>query len=108
MNKRLRGKLEAEIKIVKFLNLEVLDESIYVEVEDENFGYIEIPRYLNYDVFSKVSMDVKYNWDGHEFDAAVGSFYKDGKLTEFVRILSNKNDKEYLTDIRKLYLEKIW
>ena len=108
MNKRLRGKLEAEIKIVKFLNLEILDEGIYVEVEDENFGYIEIPKYLSYDVFSKVSMDVKYNWDGHEFDAASGSFYKDGKLTEFVRILSNKNDKEYLSSLRSLYLEKIW
>lgn len=108
MNKRLRGKLEAEIKIVKFLNLEKLDEGIYVEVEDENFGYIEIPKYLSYDVFSKVSMDVKYNWDGHEFDAASGSFYKDGRLTEFVRILSNKNDKEYLSSLRRLYLEKIW
>lgn len=108
MNKRLRGKLEAEIKIVKFLNLEILDDGIYVEVEDENFGYIEIPKYLSYDVFSKVSMDVKYNWDGHEFDAASGSFYKDGKLTEFVRILSNKNDKEYLSSLRSLYLEKIW
>ena len=52
-------------------------------------------------------MDVKYNWLGHEYDAAAGSFYKDGKLYEVVRILSNKLDKNYLTDIRKLYLEKI-
>ena len=108
MNKKLKGKLEAEVKIVKFLNLEKLDEGIYVEVEDMNFGYIEIPKYLKYDLFSKVTMDVKYNWDGHEFDAASGSFYKDGKLTEFARIFSSKNDVEYLSGLRKLYLEKIW
>jgi hypothetical protein len=108
MNKKLQGKLDAEVKIVKFLNLEKLDEGIYVEAEDHNFGYIEIPKYLKYDIFAKVTMDVKYNWDGHEFDAASGSFFKDGKLTEFVRILSSQNNKEYLTNVRNLYLGKIW
>src|SRR5690554_5481599 len=101
MNKKLRGKLEAEVKIVKFLNLEILDEGIYTEIEDDNFGYIEIPKFLSNEVFRKVTMDVKYNWYGHEFDAASGSFYKDGKLTEFVRILSSKNSKEYLSDLRQ-------
>ena len=108
MNKKLQGKLEAEVKIVKFLNLEKLDEGVYTEIEDRNFGYIEIPRYLNPDAFRKVTMDVKYNWEGHEFDAASGSFFKDGKLTEFVRILSTTNELEYLSELRKLYLMKIW
>jgi hypothetical protein len=107
MNKRLQGKLEAEVKIVKFLILDKLNEGIYVESFDHDFGYIEIPKYLKQDAFMKVSMDVKYNWDGHEYDAASGSFFKDGKLTEFVRIFSNKIDETYLSSIRKLYLEKI-
>ena len=108
MNKKLKGKLEAEVKIVKFLKLELLDEGIYVEEEDKNFGYIEIPKYLKPSAFVKVTMDVKYNWEGHEFDAASGSFFKDGKLFEFVRILSNKMDSHYLIKIRNLYFEKIW
>lgn len=108
MNKKLKGKLEAEVKIVKFLKLKSLGEKIYMEEDDENFGYIEIPKYLKPAAFIKVTMDVKYNWDGHEFDAASGSFFKDGKLVEFVRILSNKIDNEYLTKIRNLYFEKIW
>ncbi len=107
MNKKLNGKLEAEVKIVKFLNLIKLGEGIYVEEKDDNFGYIEIPKYLKPAAFIKVTMDVKYNWDGHEFDAASGSFFKDGKLVEFVRILSNKIDAGYLIKIRNLYLEKI-
>lgn len=107
MNKKLRGQLEAEVKIVKFVTLEQLDEGIYIEAQDHNFGYIEIPKYLHHEAFIKVTMDVKYNWDGHEFDAARGSFYKDGKLFEFIRILSNKIDSDYLTKIRNLYIEKI-
>lgn len=107
MNKKLKGKLEAEVKIVKFLNLELIGEGIYVESKDPDFGYIEIPKYLNHEAFIKVTMDVKYNWEGHEFDAACGSFFRDGKLFEFVRILSNKIDAHYLMQIKDLYLKKI-
>ena len=108
MNKKLKGRLEAEVKIVKFVTVEQLGEGIFLESQDHNFGYIEIPKYLHHDAFIKVTMDVKYNWEGHEFDAARGSFYKDGKLSESIRILSNKMDAGYLTAIRNLYIEKIW
>jgi len=107
MNKKLKGKLEARVKIVKFSSLNVVGEGVYLSADEPTFAYIEIPRYLPRDSFTKVSMDVKYNWEGHEFDAARGSFYNNGKLYEVVRIRSNKIDTDYLTSIRKLYLEKI-
>ena len=107
MNKKLMGKLETSVKIVKFSTLEEVGEGIYVSADEPTFGYVEIPKYLRRDIFTKVSMDVKYNWEGHEFDAAAGSFYNDGKLYEVVRIRSNKIDAEYLTAIRKLFVEKI-
>ena len=107
MNKKLKGQLEISVKIVKFSNLEELGEGIYVSADEPTFGYVEIPKYLRGDIFSKVSMDVKYNWEGHEFDAAAGSFYNDGKLYEVVRIRSNTIDADYLAAIRKLYLDKI-
>lgn len=107
MNKNLKGKLEARVKIVKFLKLEELTEGIFLNEDDPTFAYIVIPEYLNAEVFTKVSMDVKYNWDGHEFDAASASFYKDSKLYEAVRIRSDKMDLDYLSAIRKLYDLKI-
>lgn len=107
MNKKLKGKLETSVKIVKFSTLEEVGEGIFVSADEPTFGYVEIPKYLTSEIFSKVSMDVKYNWEGHEFDAARGSFYGDGKLYEVVRIRSNKIDADYLTAIRKLYLAKI-
>jgi len=107
MNKKLKGKLEVNVKIVKFLILEIIGEGIYSYFDDPTFAYIEIPKYLHSEAFVKVSMDVKYNWDGHEFDAASASFYNDGRLYEAVRIRSGQNNLDYLTRIKKLYIEKI-
>lgn len=107
MNKKLKGKLDVRVKIVKFSSLEKVGEGTYISSDEPTFAYVEIPKYLDRKIFSKVSMDVKYNWEGHEFDAARGSFYENGKLYEVVRIRSNKMDADYLAKIRKLYLEKI-
>ncbi|MEN8117908.1 MAG: hypothetical protein ABFS16_13065 [Bacteroidota bacterium] len=107
MNKKLKGKLDTQVKIVKFLLLEELAEGIFLNADDHTFGYIEIPKYLTPEAFVQVSMDVKYNWDGHEFDAASGSFYLNGKLYEAVRIRSNKMDLDYLGKIKKLFADKI-
>jgi hypothetical protein len=107
MKKKLKGKLEARVKIVKFSTLEEVGEGTFISVDEPTFAYVEILKYLNRQEFTKVSMDVKYNWEGHEFDAARGSFYKDGKLYEVVRIRSDKMDADYLGKIRKLYLGKI-
>jgi hypothetical protein len=107
MKKKLKGQLEARVKIVKFSTLEEVGEGTFISVDEPTFAYVEILKYLNRQEFTKVSMDVKYNWEGHEFDAARGSFYKDGKLYEVVRIRSDKMDADYLEKIRKLYLGKI-
>ncbi|MCF6332492.1 MAG: hypothetical protein L3J11_04330 [Draconibacterium sp.] len=107
MKKKLKGKLEIKIKIVKFLLLENIGEGIYFNAADPTFAYLEIPKHLHYEAFNKVTMDVKYNWEGHEFDAASASFYNDGKLYEAIRIRSDQINLEYLTKIRKLYIDKI-
>jgi hypothetical protein len=107
MNKKLKGKLESRVKVVKFSDLEEVGEGAYISVNEPTFAYVEISKYLDPDEFNRVSMDVKYNWEGHEFDAASASFYGNQKLHEAVRIRSDKMDAGYLESIRKLYLEKI-
>jgi hypothetical protein len=102
-----QGIYEAKIRIVKFLSLEEVGDGIYFDLKEDFHGYIEIPRFLDWDEFYDVTKRVRYNWTGSEFDAASGSFFYNGKLHEFVRIYSHKLSKEYLTEIRTLYLEKI-
>ena len=107
LNSKTKGQLNVQVKIVKFSTLEEIGKHIYISLKESGFAYIEIPRYLNSEDFTNVSIDVKYNWDGHEFDAACGSFYSNGKLYEVIRIRSDKIDLEYLSKVRKLYLEKM-
>ncbi|PIF05511.1 MAG: hypothetical protein CSA36_06295 [Draconibacterium sp.] len=107
MNKKLKGLLEVEVKIVKFLNLEQISDGVFINSNDSTFAYLEIPKYLTYKAFHKVTMDVKYNWNYREFDAAKASFYSNGKLYEVVRIRSNQLDVDKLAALRKLYIKKI-
>lgn len=107
MNKKLKGRVESRAKIVKFLMLEELAAGIFLNADDPTFAYLEISKFMNPEEFMQVAMDVKYNWEGHEFDAACASFYKDGKLYEVVRIRSDKMDANYLMDVQKLFESKI-
>ncbi len=98
---------EAFIKIVKFLNLQSLDEGIWLDMREDHHGYIELPRKLGWEEFKELTLSVKYNWDESKFDAAVGAFYHQGNLHEFVRIYSTKICDDYLKELRKVYLEKM-
>ena len=98
---------EARIKVVKFFNLETIDEGIYIDNNEEFHAYIELPKYYDWSTFNELTDRVRYNWEESKFDGAAGSFYYNGKMHEVVRIYSNKIDKEYLQKLKKLYLEKL-
>ncbi len=104
---RKQGEFTALIRIVKMMWIKLVETGVYVDMKEDFHGYIEIPRFLNWEQFEKVTRQVKNNWFGSKFDAAVGSFYVEGRLREFVRIYSSKLDTRYLQDIRALYLEKM-
>ena len=106
-NAKKLGAHDARIRIVKFLSLDEVGDGVYLDMKDDYIGYIEIPKFLLWDEFYDVTMQVRYNWAGSEFDAAVGSFHHNGRLQEMVRIYSHKLSPEYLSEIRKVYLEKI-
>lgn len=98
---------EAQIKVVKFLNMHAIDDGIYIDNREEYHAYMEIPKHYNWDEFNELTNRVKYNWEESKFDAAAGSFYNQGKMHEVVRIYSSRIDLDYLQKLRKLYLEKM-
>ncbi len=100
-------KEKANIKVVKFFKLEEIDEGVYIDKKERFHAYIELPTYLEFDDFKALSNRVQYNWDESKFDAAVGSFYHNGRLREFVRIYSNRLSLSYLQEIKKLYIAKM-
>lgn len=103
--KKLKEK--ANIHVVKFFMLEEISKGIYLDKKERFHAYVELPEYMEWEVFNDLSNRVKYNWEGSKFDAAVGAFYHQGRLREFVRIYSNKLSLDYLEQIKKLYYEKM-
>lgn len=104
--KRLKDE-PVKIRIIKFFSLEQIDEGIFLDTQEENHAYLNIPGYLHWAEFDVVANKVKYNWEGSKFDAAKGAFYHHGALHEFVRIYSNQPDTDYLKELRKLFLSKM-
>lgn len=96
-----------KIRIIKFFALEEIAEKIYLDKREKNHAYFEIPRFLSWEDFNELNNTVKYNWVESKFDAAKASFYYGGQLHEVIRIYSDKIGREYLLELRKLYLDKI-
>ncbi len=101
------GSYGAMVKIVKFLSLKQLSRGVYIDLKEDFHGYVTLPRFLNWKEFQKLTLQVKYNWEGSKFDAALGTFYHEDMLHCYARIYSNKISANYLEEIRNLYLEKI-
>jgi len=108
LQKTMRGfSGTVQIRVVKFFNLQPIDEGIYVDAKEEFHAYIEIPKHHEWEDFNCLTDKVKYNWEESNFDAAMGAFQYQGQLHEFVRIYSNKLSLGYLQQLRKLYIQKI-
>lgn len=96
-----------KIHIIKFICMEKVAKGIYLDCGEPDHAYITIPKHMSWDDFEEVTKQVKYNWYGSKFDAAQGSFYRKGRLREFVRVYSKKINENYLKEVCKLYLTRI-
>jgi len=95
------------IQLMKLFNIRKLDKGIYIDTSEDYHAYLIIPHKLTREEFDETTLKVKYNWESTGFDAAAGCFFIRGKLKEMVRIYSKNLTIEYLTELRKLYLQKI-
>ncbi|MCL3782316.1 hypothetical protein EMN47_18175 [Prolixibacteraceae bacterium JC049] len=100
-------KTSAIIKLIKFFLLEEIDKGVYIDKGEAFHGYFEIPGKLKWKAFEQVTTNVRYNWEGSQFDAAIGTIYKDSELKDVVRIYSPKIDEAYLAGLKGKYLERI-
>ncbi len=95
------------ISIRKFFKVTKLEEGIYQDVDDQNQYYIQIPKALDWDSFENITLNIKYNLEDSNFDAALVFVYYEKGIVDFVRIFCLDNKIEMLRQVRKKYLEKI-
>jgi len=100
-------KASAHISLSKMFYLKKLTNEIYLDTDEKNHAYFEIPRGLTYNEFSEVSKKVQNNWFDTKFDLAKGSYLSGHRVVDFVRVYSVNQDPDYLEKIRKLFLLKM-
>ena len=100
-------KATAHISLSKMFYLKNLTNEIYLDTDEKNHAYFEIPRELTFEEFTEISKKVQNNWFDQKFDTALGSYLTDHRVVDFVRIYSENQEVDYLDKIRKLFLQKM-
>lgn len=76
------------IKLRKFFNLKQVEPGIYFDVDQKGHWYIEVPKFISWDDFEKVTPIVRNNISFKQYDAAQAAIYRDRGIVELVRIFS--------------------
>ena len=98
---------EGVININKCFSLNNPENGLYLDVNEPEMCYIEIPVQLKWNTFEKMTHDIKANIDENKFDAALGTFYRKDCLLDVVRIYDENIDNHKINTIKEKYLEAI-
>jgi len=99
--------LDSLIRINKFFNVEELEKGIYHDHFEKDTYYVEIPRYMSWDEFRKITFEVKNNMTDKNYDIAKGIFYTNGGIKEMLRIVKPKATLDLLKTIQQKYIDRI-
>jgi hypothetical protein len=105
--KRKVRSFETLIEIRKFFRLKETIDGIYEDLEQANTSYIELPLQLTWTQFEKITMNIKYNMEDRNFDAAQSSVYGERGLIDFVRIYDQESCQGKLIHIKEKYLAAV-
>ena len=101
------NKYDAIIKIKKFFVLTMQEPGMYMDEENPDFCYIQIPMLLSWEKFEKLTLDIKRNMEDHKFDAALGTIFRKNCVVDVVRIFGKHIDHEKLGNIKDRYLKEV-
>ena len=98
---------EALIRINRFFNVDEVEKGIYHSHDEDEVYYIEVPRYMGWDEFKKITQEIKHNIADANYDIAKGIFYINHRIIEILRIVKPKASLELLKTIQQKYIEKL-
>ena len=105
--RKLVSPYDSIIQIRKFFEVEAMEPGIYRDIQQNNMFYIEIPKKLDWDLFEKMTTELKYNLEDSNFDAALVYVYTATSILDLIRIFDVDSSVAKLNDIKRKYLEKI-
>lgn len=101
--KKRKIKTKGIIRIKKFFNLKEVKPGIYFDQDDPTMAYLEAPYELKWRHFEAVTLNLKRSWNITDFDAATGTFYRQGEIIDIVRVFRGKMEVPYLEKLKDLY-----
>ena len=98
---------DSVIHIRKFFKMNEAEEGIYIDTECTNQFYLQIPKPLTWDLFEKMTINLKYNIEDSNFDAALVYIYTEKGIIDLIRIFNFDYNIDKLRLIRRKYLVKL-
>ena len=105
--KRKKVNTSGLIKIYKNFHLEQAEEFFYTDLEEKEMLYFEIPTFLTWKMFEKLTYSIKNNMNSSNFDLAQGGIYRKNGLLELVRVYEENGDLSKAKELREMYLSEI-
>lgn len=98
---------EGTISLDKFFLFEEIEHDIFLDANNPDHGYFRVPDEYDWDAFEKLTKLVKYNWEGTNFDASFGYYYRRFRIHNIIRIYNPKLDLTYLKKVKEAYYSKM-
>ena len=95
------------INIQKHFYLEDKGDGIYLDLEDENYAYVQIPSKLNFEEFRAITLKIKNSMEASKFDVALGIFYRRLGVVDVVRVYGKNMKIDNLKNIKERYHHEI-
>ncbi|MBT3210228.1 MAG: hypothetical protein HN704_11285 [Bacteroidetes bacterium] len=95
------------IKINKFFSLVYLKDGVFRAKDDASFRYIKLPHEIEWDLFYKVTKNIKNNYDFKQYDYALAAILGKEGYIDLVRIYSEDYSKIDLSSLKNKYFEEI-
>ncbi len=97
------GPVDSLISVVKYFDLELLDEYIYKDNDLRDVYYLELPHKLSWEDFEAVTQSVKNNSEFKVFDAALATLYNKRGVVDLVRIFIGNANQGVLPELCSRY-----
>lgn len=101
-------KFKNEMGMIKtrcFFSLHSYGDGTYIDQDEPNIGFFELPYHIPWDCFKKITSEVRFDTKLLYFDAATAYFYHKKGVVDLVRIYRENLDEERLRMIRDRYLK---
>ena len=107
MSNRKIEPYSGNIKIKKYFLLDPITNCTFRDAEDSAMHYFTIPVQLRWNVFEKMTVEIKQNLENKNFDAALGTFFRREGLIDVIRLYDEKCTPERIDEIRPKYAQAI-